>query len=292
MITLLFSYWIFPSNQFYLAEDFGHSNFIVDRSPEKDMQFHDFMRYPNKNISFRIENCSIAKNDEMLRSFEWIENKTVLSFYEVEENEEISVTCEDIIVEGERGAFIAGEGGVTNVVVTKNFNVILNGKVLLLRESQCPDPIVGTHELLHALGFDHSDNPQNIMYPTVRCGQTIGDDLEKHIDYLYSFESLPDLSLGNVSAKMVGRNLDLNVSVRNDGLKLSRDATIITFADGKKVNEFELGPIELGTGKIVTLQNIRILQPKIEEIKILIEHDYPELNKKNNRVRLVLKEED
>ncbi len=50
------------------------------------------------------------KRDNMKRAFQIISDKTVLSFYPVESNEEISVTC-DSRTKIKGGLFIAGEGG-------------------------------------------------------------------------------------------------------------------------------------------------------------------------------------
>ena len=247
------------------------------------------MRYQSPNISYRIDSCPLAREDEMIRAFDFLEINTILNFYEVNSREEISITCEDS-VRGERGLFIAGEGGVTNVTVTENFNVIFNGMVLLLRESKCPYPIVGTHELLHALGFDHSDNPNNIMYPTINCKQTIGDDLINYINWLYSFPILPDLSFEDTSASMKGRSLGFVMTIRNHGLKNSENSTVIIYADNKSIKELEVEPITIGSGRIITLSNIFVMQRNIKELELFIKYDFEELNKDNNRVTLEIKE--
>jgi len=291
VFILLIFYWILPIGELI---EFGisgseNANFTLNSSLNKSMQFYENMRYQSPNISYRIDECPLAREDEMKRAFVFLENHTVLNFYKADKGEGISVTCEDS-VKGERGLFIAGEGGVTNVTVTKNFNVIFNGMVLLLRESKCPDPIVGTHELLHALGFDHSDNPNNIMYPTVNCKQTIGDDLINYINWIYSFPTLPDLSFENASASMRGGYLNFVITVRNNGLKNSENSTLIIYADNKSIKELEVEPIPIGSGRRITLSNIFVMQRNIKELELFMKYDFDELNKNDNRITLEIKE--
>jgi len=291
VIILLVFYWILPIGELieFGISGSGNSNFTLNASLGQGMQFYENMRYQNPDISYRIDGCPLAREDEMKRAFNFLEMRTILNFYEVNGREEISVTCEDS-VKGERGLFIAGEGGVTNVTVTENFNVIFNGKVLLLRESKCSNPIVGTHELFHALGFDHSDNPNNIMYPTVKCKQTIGDDLINYISWIYSFQTLPDLSFENTSASMKGRYLGFVITIKNHGLKDSENSTIIIYVDNKSIKEFDVQSIPIGSGRIITLSNIFVMQRNIKELELFIKYDFEELNKDNNRITLEIKE--
>ncbi len=289
VVILLVFYWILPIGELIeFRVSGGSSNFSLNNSFNTSMQFYENMRYKSSEISYKINRCALAREDEMRRAFSFLKNHTILNFYEVEENEEISVTCENS-AKGEEGLFIAGEGGVTNVVITENFNVILNGMVILIRESKCPDPLVGTHELLHTLGFDHSENPNNIMYPTINCKQTIGDDLIKNIEWLYSFPTLSDLSLENASASMKGGYLDINLTVKNHGLKDSENSTLIIYANNKSIKEFGIEPISIGSGKMITLSKIFVLRRNIQKLELFIKYNSEELNKNNNKIMLEIK---
>lgn len=157
---------------------------------------------------------------------------------------------------------------------------------MLIKESRCERPNVALHELLHVLGFDHSGNPNNIMYPISECGQTIGQDQIKVINDLYSIPSYPDLVFENVSAVMHGKYLDLNISVRNGGLADSRDTKISVYADNKLIKEIDLESLEVGRGVIIFLQNVLVLKFGIEELEFVIDADFQELDKENNRIML------
>jgi hypothetical protein len=290
VIGLLISYWFLPIGELLEFKiSGGNSNFTLNASLDTGMQFYENMRYQTPNISYSIASCPLAREDEMKRAFDFLETHTILNFYEVGWEEEISVTCEDS-VKGEKGLFIAGEGGVTNVTVTKNFNVIFNGIVVLIRETKCPDPIVGTHELLHSLGFDHSDNPNNIMYPTVNCKQTIGEDLVDYINEIYSFPTLSDLSFENASASMKGGYLNFAITIRNHGLKNSENSTLIIYADNNSIKELEIEPISIGSGRMISLSNVFVMRRNIEKLELFLKYDSEELNKDNNRITLEIKE--
>ena len=291
VILLLVFYWFFPFNTTEFYADFSSSNnfnFTLNASEIKDMQFYENMRYPNSEISYRIYNCPLFKENEIELAFNTLSNLTVLDFYPISHNEEISATCES---RGKTrgGLFIAGEGGPINITSTQNFNVIFQGEILLIKESKCENPNVGLHEILHALGFNHSSNPKNIMYDISKCGQTIGEDIINRINELYSVESYPDLSFENVSAVMNGKYLDTNISIRNHGLKDSGNAKLIIYADEKLIKEIELDPIRIGYGLTITLENIFILKINVNELIFLIESDFDELNKNNNKIKLEIK---
>src|SRR3990172_12809309 len=273
LVLLLFFYWVFPLETIDFTFSPKNSNFSLNSYGNESMQFYENMRYPSKDISYRIQGCTLQKADEMETAFDMIDNLTIINFYSVNNNEEISVTC-DSKTRFEGDLFIAGEGGPINITKAGYFNVIQKGAITLIRESKCENPNVGTHELLHALGFTHSENSNNIMYPVSKCSQTIGQDIPEQIDWLYSFPSLPDLAFENVSATMSGRYLDLTLVIRNQGLSDSQEGIIEVYADGKRVKEFELEPLAIGHGRIVTITNIFIFQKSIDELKFLIKTDF------------------
>jgi len=286
LVALLLFYWVFPLGTI----DFGtissrNSNFSLNTYGNQSMQFYENMRYPDKDISYKIQECTLQKEDEMERAFDIIDNLTSVNFYPVGSNEEILVTC-DSKTRFEGALFIAGEGGPINITRAGNFNVIQQGAITLIRESKCENPNVGTHELLHALGFDHSENPNNIMYPVSKCSQTIGQDIVDNINWLYSFPSLPDLAFENVSATMSGRYLDLNLTIRNQGLRNSPGGTVEIYADGDLVKKIEFESLGIGHGRRILINNIFILQKNIDELRFFINANFEELEKENNEAML------
>lgn len=281
-IGLLVVYWFIP----FGTIEFGtkSNNFsLVNQSG--NMQFYQNMRYSDSKISYKIDDCPLQKKNDMEKAFEIISNSSVLRFSSADYGEEISVTC-DSKNKIEDGLFIAGEGGPVNITKGSKFNVILKGKVLLIRDSKCRNPNVALHELLHALGFNHSENPNNIMYPISKCRQTIGDDIFTLINELYSTPSQPDLTLENVSAVMRGKYLDVNMSIKNNGLRDSMESKILIYADDELVKEVKLDALKIGYGRIITLSNLWIKQINVNRLDFFIDYGFPELEKNNNRISL------
>ncbi|MBI2043238.1 matrixin family metalloprotease [Candidatus Pacearchaeota archaeon] len=287
--ALLFLYWFAPFNdvEFITKPEFRNNyNFSLNGTT---IQFYENLRYPSERISYKIDDiCNLQKKADAENAIEILENLTILDFYPVITNEEIFITCENKIKTDER-FFVAGEGGPTNITKTENFNVILHGGVLLLRKSECERPNIALHELLHAIGFDHSTNPNNIMYNISKCSQVLGDDIPETINKIYSVESKADLSFENVSAAIKGRYIDLNATIRNNGLKISDNAKIMIFADDKLQKEVEIEPIQIGYGITLTFKNIFVSDFNVKEIKVAINSSVEELDKNNNQIILETK---
>jgi hypothetical protein len=288
VISSLVLYWFIPGNIIEFNLPHSNSNFSLNNFEGNSIQFYSNMRFPSSKISYKIYDCPLQKKNNMEEAFEILSNETVLNFYPIDSDEEIYVTC-DSKTKMDEGMFIAGEGGPTKIIGAGDFNVIFNGKILLLKQIDCEKPNVELHELLHVLGFDHSNNPHNIMYNYSNCKQTIGEDIIQLIEELYSFEGYPDLSVKNISALMHGKYLDTNFTVRNIGLQNSKGSKMNIYADEKLVKEFDLEEIGVGNGRIITLSNLLVNQFSVEELTFIVEYNYEELNKKNNKKILQIK---
>ncbi len=279
-------YWFVPFQQFEFISNNGNANFSM-YSFGTEMQFYENMRFPDKIISYKISDCTMQKKNEMLDAFDLLSNETILEFFSVEANEEITISC-DNKNRFEGGLFIAGEGGPTNITMTNNFNVISKGNIILIKESKCPKPNVALHELLHVLGFNHSENKNNIMYPISDCKQTIGD-IPTLINEIYSVPSYPDLTIEKVSVLMNGKYLDINMSVRNHGLIKSDNTEIIISSGDTTIKNILLESLDVGYGIAITLTNVWVPKLNIEQIDFLIDSNFSELDKKNNKRILKIK---
>jgi hypothetical protein len=127
------------------------------------------------------------------------------------------------------------------------------------------------------------------MYNFSKCGQEIGQDVIDEINKLYSVESLPDLTIESASAQMRGRYLDVNTTIRNNGLKEADNVSLIIYADNSKVKEILLDKLKIGTGSTFTISNIFVSDLSVSEIKINAEYPERELNKTNNEIVLRVK---
>ncbi|MBT3691585.1 hypothetical protein HOG16_05090 [Candidatus Woesearchaeota archaeon] len=156
----------------------------------------------------------------------------------------------------------------------------------MIKESNCKNPNIAIHELLHVLGFEHSLNRNNIMYNITNCDQIIGPDIFELIDNVYVAESLPDLLIEKVSANLEGKYLSTNISIRNIGLKDASDSKLIIFVDGKQIEEVEIESMQMGYGRVLMFSNIWISQLRIDEIEYEIRTEFSELDKKNNKIEI------
>jgi hypothetical protein len=285
LIIMLAVYWFVPFQTIEFNSG-DNSNFSLYNF-DGEMQFYKNMRFSYKNISYKIDGCTLQKKDEMLNAFDLLSENTNLEFYQALENEEITISCDDKNrIEG--GLFIAGEGGPVNITKTKNFNVISKGNIILIKESKCPTPNVALHELLHVLGFNHSENSNNIMYPISNCKQTLGD-IPKLIDEIYSVESYPDLEIEEVFATMNGKYLDVNVSVRNNGIVESENSILTISSEDTTIKTILIDSLEIGHGMQITFTNIWIPKISVEEIEFFIDTSENELDKNNNKKILKIK---
>jgi hypothetical protein len=241
------------------------------------------MRFPDSKISYKIESmCDKIKGNSMISAINIISEKVNLTFYE-SEMPQIDISCSEEYKKEDY--FVAGEGGPSKILDSGLFNVIIEGKIILLYSGECPSN-VALHELLHVLGFNHSSDKNNIMYSITSCNQKISNDIIDELKRLYSFSSLPDLYFENVTASKRGMYLNLNFTLKNQGLNNSENTKVILYINDKEIKNFDLNEVGIAAGKIISAENIRIPY-SIKSIK-LIASNGEELNTDNNQITLAL----
>jgi len=277
---------------------------VSDGDYTQSKQFYHDMRFPDRDITYFISgNCDGKKENEVLEAFSILESRTSLIFdsANTKASAEILIICSELAPEPEQeGHFIAGEGGPTEIINTSVYSVIFAGKMSLYRNDKCDTTHVALHELLHVLGFDHNDNPNSILYPTLDCDQVLDEYLIDEINRVYTDEGLPDLKIDDVEASKSGRYLDFEVRIVNQGLKdvsgsrlkVYGDGKLIQFKDenGNDVDWLDLNGVEVGTTKILTVTNAKLPSRSTDTISFVVdERDLiKELFEDNNRVELGL----
>ncbi|MFH1801859.1 MAG: matrixin family metalloprotease [archaeon] len=267
------------------AEPTAFEDYVANLSlnlPSQSSQFHPNMRYPEREITYFIsQNCSRKKSNDFLDAVDFLERETILSFKQ-SETPEILVTCSNVVAEpDEQGHFVAGEGGPSVIINATKYAVIMLGRIGLYRAETCDTPQVATHELLHALGFDHNNNESSIMYPITSCDQVLDKDIVEEIRRLYSVPSAGDLVIESVVANRAGRYLDFKAVISNYGLKEIQNSTLKVIIKNSVIREFDTGGLDIGTKKSWTITDLRI-PGDTPEISLVIETNEEEISESNN----------
>jgi hypothetical protein len=126
------------------------------------------------------------------------------------------------------------------------------------------------------------------MYPISSCKQTLGN-IPKLIDEIYSVESYSDLEIEEVFATMNGKYLDVNVSIRNNGIVKSENAILTIYSEDTTIKTILIEPLEIGYGMQITFTNIWVPKISVEEIEFFIDTSENELDKNNNKEILKIK---
>jgi len=254
--------------------------------------FSEKLRFNHNIISYFIESeCDGVRREAMVEAFVLFANKMkIVSFYEVSADADINVGCSDNYISLGENLFAAGEGGPSIIINTSNFKTIEEGKISLYDDPRCDYPVVELHELGHVFGFDHSSDPNNIMYNTSNCNQRISKDMVKLINDLYSIEPLADASLNNIKAVKRGKYMDFNITVLNDGMLEIDDIALTIVVDGENIEVMELGEIGIGYGRTLRAENVKLPSMNVDKIKFVVDKDnvVRELNEENNVVEMVV----
>jgi len=254
--------------------------------PTQSFQFYSNMRFPSKNLGYKLsEQCDSKKRDDFEDATLILEQKTILEFHK-SDNPDIVIFCSNIVPEAEKkNHFIAGEAGPTEIINSSKYAIILAAEISLYRTETCPTPQVSIHELLHALGFNHNSNKESIMYPVTNCRQEIDQEIIDQINMLYKESPLGDLAIESVKADKTGRYLNFEITITNEGLKDMGKSDLKIFVDGTIINTFIIDELDIGTKRFLTVKNQRIPRD-VSEITFILETTEQELTKENNQIQV------
>jgi len=275
-------------------------DFVVDEIPVETSRiieygatpvFSENLRFNHNDISYYVDpDCPADSRARMEAAMEIFADKiAIVSFYETLSGEpDIDINCSMSEIKLGENYYAAGEGGPVEIINTSLFKTIRKGMVTLYKKIECDYPIVELHELLHVFGFDHSPNPKSIMYNTSACDQRMTSDIILLMQKLYSIKPRPDLRISDIKATKHGGYLDFNITVLNEGLIDAHDVSFTLIADGKEVDEIEMGEIGIGFGRTLKAANIKLPSRSVDEIELVVDFDdlIDEVNEDNNRVRL------
>ena len=263
------------------------------------LQFYPSMKFNHNLISYNMEDeCSEEKRERMIEAFDTLSNLIkIVSFYEVVGESDIEVSCsgQEDIEEGEY--FIAGEGGAREIISTGRYNIISNGMVILHGNPhgflECDWANVELHELIHVFGFDHSENPNSLMYNLLEsCDQELDDSIINELKRLYSQENLADLYLEDVKIVKKRRYIDFNLTVKNSGSIDAENVKVSVFDDGELIKSFDLeddeGKIRYGAGIIISIENLKLKHSNPDEIQLVVDSDnfIEEIDEENNIAKI------
>ncbi len=256
---------------------------------QKAVQFYPKMRYVNSTISYSIDSsCSVEKQSEVVNALSIISEKTVLAFVPKGEDSELKILCSEVSHPAEQNRhFIAGEGGPTIVLNTSIYYIIKEGKISLFKSHSCDSPIIALHEILHALGFDHTSDTNSIMYPVTACKQSLDQGIIDTINEIYSVKPLPDIALTELTANKTGRYLSFKVTVSNIGLVSVKDVELLVMTDNVEIKKFDINELNIAERKSLNVKNLKIPEDtqKVSFVINLLDNS-AEISEDNNKVDL------
>jgi len=264
-------------------------------------QFYPNMKFNHNSISYFIDTaCNDKKKQRMREAFDMFARLVKnVSFYEVFENQnpDIEVSCSEQEEEETRDYFIAGEGGAKEIVPTERYNVISQGIILLYKDVsgflECDWANVELHELTHVFGFDHSENPNSLMYEYLEnCEQELDKLITDELNLLYSEENLADLYFEDLNVIKKRKYLDFNLTVKNSGVINAQNVIFGVFDNDELVDSFDLkdedGEIKYGAGIIISIENLKLNNINSDNIEFIIDYDnlIKEIDEDNNLAQI------
>lgn len=273
------------------VENTSYKNFVANVTMEvgsESKQFYPNMRFSSNDLGYMIEPvCSEENKLKIIEGLKEIDDKTSLLSFHPSNTPDIIYECtsKSPTTEERKNHVVAGAAKPRFINASKFF-VIQQTNISLFVEETCDRPIVIIHETLHALGFDHVNDEDNIMYPIAKCDQEIKQDTVDEIDRLYAIPSEPDLVIVQLTANTTRRYLNFGINISNFGLDDANDVKLVISGQDGVIEEFEMQNIGVGQTKILNVQNLHIPASN-EGIKFTaIDRDRIDLNPEDNVVEI------
>jgi len=241
----------------YSVKEIGEDE-IINNS---DIQYFNNMRFARKILGYRIDSsCDDFRKNRMKIAFDILKNRTgIINFVETQTESDIFIDCKGYYENISEGFIKTGEGGTYSVINAGKFHIIRKGRISLYKFSDnCNTPNVEVHELLHVLGFKHSDDNKSIMYNTSSCDQDIPADITDKIISLYNIQEIPDLVFENLSYNKGFYYTDFSFDVANKGLRDAKNITVNVDYGNSMALEIELGDFDIGGKKTISVKNLRV----------------------------------
>jgi hypothetical protein len=160
-----------------------------------------------------------------------------------------------------------------------------------VKSKDCTYPNVELHELLHVLGFDHSENKKSIMYPLIEsCDQILDQSIINQLKLLYAEENLPDLYFDKINVIKRGRYLDFNLTVKNSGSINSGEVFLTILDEDSIIEQRNLGTFDLGAGITLATTNLKLKNLNPTQIDFILdkENKIREIDENNNIANIKL----
>ena len=262
-------------------------------------QFYPNMKFNHNKITYSIdEDCDLNKITRIEKSFDELSLKVpILSFFPSRIDPDIEISCtENNKINIDKKHFIAGEGGAKEIIQTGRYNIITEGMILLyentkVKSKDCPYPNVELHELLHVLGFDHSEDKKSIMYQLIEsCDQILDQSIINQLKLLYAEENLPDLYFDKINVIKKGRYLDFNLTVKNSGSINSEEVFLTILDDTSIIQQRNLGTFDIGAGITLVTTNLKLKNLNPNQINFILdkENKIREIDENNNIANIKL----
>lgn len=168
----------------YTATTPWEKNIDIKISSYINDNYYSTPRWSDKIITFNIsDGCRLSKAKVIREEFAILKNKTNISidFQETNSNADIYFICKDSInYDIDKGYIVSGLTTLTEVGTR-----ITSARIELLNGFSNSDGKTILHEVIHALGLQHSENDESVMYPIGYDKQRLDNDTISQLNNLY-----------------------------------------------------------------------------------------------------------